>query len=71
MDESLLTHIYEPFFSTKMNNKTPGLGLFAAYNLVMSLDGNIKCSSSPGMGFTVEVIVPCDHTFKSNMIKKS
>jgi len=71
MDESLMTHIYEPFFSTKMNSKTPGLGLFAAYNLVMSLGGNIKCSSSPGMGFTVEVIVPCDHMFKSNMIQKS
>ncbi|MBI9014961.1 MAG: HAMP domain-containing histidine kinase [Clostridiales bacterium] len=64
MEVSLLTHVFEPFFSTNMSSNTPGLGLFAAYNLVANLAGNIKCFSSPGKGFAIEVTIPRNHRIK-------
>lgn len=65
LDEGLMTHLFEPFFSTKMNSRTPGLGLFTAYNLVLSLEGSIRCESPGGKGFYIEVIIPIEHTMNS------
>jgi len=48
IDEGDLTHLFEPFFTTKMSGTNPGLGLFTAYNLIKSIQGDINCYNNKG-----------------------
>lgn len=65
IDKLLISHVFEPFFSTKMNNETPGLGLFAVYNLITSLNGTITCDSELGHGFVLDIKLPKQHQIKN------
>jgi len=59
MDEHALSHVFEPFFSTK--NQTgdteghPGLGLAVAHGLLQVLGHTISVSSKPHEGTTVTI----------------
>ncbi|MDN2712351.1 ATP-binding protein [Janthinobacterium sp. SUN118] len=52
-----LTHIYDPFFTTKLGSGGSGLGLHVAHNIVTGvLGGHIDASSSPaGTTFTLQL----------------
>ena len=52
-----LTHIYDPFFTTKLGSGGSGLGLHVAHNIVTGvLGGHIDATSSPqGTTFTVQL----------------
>ncbi len=54
----VLPHIFKPFFSTKIKNHRSGLGLFVAYNIVKSLNGEIFVKSVPGKSTTFYVYFP-------------
>ena len=58
MEEDLIPHVFEPFYTTRMSKQRNGLGLFAAYNLTLSMDGTIKCTSQLGRGFEIVVKIP-------------
>jgi signal transduction histidine kinase/CheY-like chemotaxis protein len=59
----LFSHIFKPFFSTKIKNDgTAGLGLFFAYNIVKEMNGEIFVSSVPGKSTSFLVYLPCDAT---------
>ena len=47
--------IFDPFFTTKDAGKGTGLGLYITYNIIKSLNGDIKVNSAPNQGaeFTV------------------
>lgn len=57
MDEKILEHIFEPFFSTKGTNG-PGMGLAIVYGIVKECNGWINVTSSPGDGTSFKVYLP-------------
>lgn len=60
MDEEVLNHIYDPFFTTKRGTAGgTGLGMHLVYNIVtQKLGGEIECVSSPNKGSQFIVTFP-------------
>ncbi len=56
MSEEVLSHLYEPFFTTK--EKGTGLGLATAYKIIEAHNGEIKVDSKKGQGTRFEIILP-------------
>jgi len=53
-----LTHIYEPFFSTKTSQGGTGLGLSITYGLVQEIGGTIRVESDLGKGTRFTISIP-------------
>jgi PAS domain S-box-containing protein len=56
MAPEIQARIFEPFFTTKSTGH--GLGLAAVKNIVSSLDGVIRLTSTPGSGTTFRIYLP-------------
>lgn len=56
MNEDVLQHLYEPFFTTK--DKGTGLGLATAYKIIEAHHGEIRVTSHVGVGTKFEVVLP-------------
>jgi two-component system, NtrC family, sensor kinase len=57
--ESDQPHIYEPFYTTKADGKGSGLGLSIVKNILEKHQGDIQFSSTPGVGTTFRIMLPC------------
>jgi two-component system NtrC family sensor kinase len=53
-----LSHIFNPFFTTKEVGKGTGLGLSVSLNIIKSLGGDIDVQSTVGIGTQFTVILP-------------
>jgi two-component system, NtrC family, sensor kinase len=53
-----LDRIFQPFFSTKLQQGGTGLGLSISYNIVQRHGGRLRVSSAPGEGCTFFVELP-------------
>jgi polar amino acid transport system substrate-binding protein len=54
-----LSHVYDPFFTTKRDSGGTGLGLAISYTIVKEHGGDISIVSEPGTGTRVTIALPC------------
>ncbi len=59
MDEDVLSHIFDPYFSTKETGSS-GLGLSIVYGLISNVGGKIDVVSKKGCGSTLVILLPSE-----------
>lgn len=59
MSETIVTHAFDPFYTTQFGKGDGGLGLYSAYGLVtVLLGGGIELHSEPGKGVHFSIMIP-------------
>ena len=64
MNTSIQKHIYDPFFTTKENDRGAGLDLSIVYVIVKSFGGDISFYSVPKIGTTFQIYIPIEKKLK-------
>jgi len=58
MDAEVLSHLFEPFYTTKPQGKGTGLGLATIHGIVRQNHGTISITSETGKGTTITLLFP-------------
>jgi two-component system NtrC family sensor kinase len=56
----VLPRVFEPFFTTRMNEAGSGLGLSQVHGFCAQAGGRARLASVPGQGTTVEMMLPAE-----------
>jgi signal transduction histidine kinase len=63
MTPEVKSHIFEPFYTTKIDGKGVGLGLAIAYGIIERHHGRIEVETAPGRGSVFTVVLPLRQPF--------
>ena len=58
LSPEVASHLFEPFFTTRMNGQAKGLGLATVYGILKNCGGSISASATLNEGTTIQVILP-------------
>ncbi|MGQ9619816.1 MAG: ATP-binding protein [Bacteroidales bacterium] len=58
MEESVMSRIFEPYFTTREVGKGTGLGLSVAYGIISELEGEITVKSEKNKGSVFSIYIP-------------
>ena len=59
MSPEVKRHVFDPFFTTRRDQGSTGLGLHIVHNIVTNrLGGRINLETRPGAGTKIRIIVP-------------
>ena len=58
MTDEVVTHVFEPFYTTTAPGEASGLGLAAVYGIIKKAGGYIEIDSTPGEGTTFGIHLP-------------
>ncbi len=58
IDQETMTHIFDPYFTTKKQGEGTGLGLATVHGIIKSHGGAIRAESEPGKGSVFTVTLP-------------
>ncbi len=58
MTPEVLSHIYEPFYTTKEQGKGTGLGLSTVYGIVKQSSGSIDVETTASVGTSFRILLP-------------
>jgi CheY-like chemotaxis protein len=58
MDSQTMSHLFQPFFTTKEKGKGTGLGLSTVYGIVKENHGDVWAESVPGQGTVFTICLP-------------
>jgi CheY-like chemotaxis protein len=65
MTKEVQNRIFDPFFTTKIEGR--GFGLAAVQRIVRTHSGAISVASTPGVGTTFEILLPCDEQYRERV----
>ena len=71
MDDHVLRHAFDPFFSHKPSGRQPGMGLAKALRWIESAGGTVRLESKPGAGTRAVVILPAAQETLKETVKES
>jgi len=59
IDESMIEHLFDPFYTTKLGEGRSGLGLFIVYNIIsQTLNSSIRINKNRDVGIEFEIEFP-------------
>jgi hypothetical protein len=58
MDQAVMDHAFDPFFTTQAPGEGSGLGLATVHGIITQAEGHASISSAPGFGTTVSALLP-------------
>ncbi len=70
IDDETISHIYEPFFTTKPKGKGTGLGLSTVWKIVKGHQGTIQVSSTQHVGTSFTLHIPLARDMRPSGTKR-